>query len=342
MRKNFLILMLLTLLPLAGWAQTATLGDVAVGEYTYGDATLPVPVVKDKDGAILTVTTHYTVSTNAYKDEACTQEVTSKKNLEGGTTYYLKITGAGAYVGQEKAVHFTVKKKALKITVNTIFQRDYLSEVEPVINTATDLTFDAFATTDPFDDSFASLGGTLTYTYAGKGNKDYPGGEYDITFSGLTSKNYEITYAPKKFTIVGTDLSGETVNVKAGTAFADKTYKGAAFVPADLTGLKLTWGAKELVQGTDFEITKGTGNWTDAADNTHKYNVVFKGNYSGTKLDFASFNIKQAPVTVTCEDYAIDYDATDHKTTEYKTLVTFTWMGLVGADVANYAPWLEL
>lgn len=329
--------MLTVLLPLAGWAQTATLGQVAVGEYTYGNTTLPVPVVKDSEGAILVEGTHYTVSTKAYKDEACTQEVASLDKLEGGTTYYLKITGAGAYVGQEKAVHFTVKKKALKITVNTVFQRDYLSATEPVINTATDLAFDAFATTAPFADDFAKLGGTLTYTYAGKGNKDYPGGEYDITFSGLTSKNYEITYAPKKFKILGTDLSGEAVSVKAGTAFANKTYKGAEFAPADLTGLVLVWNTKELVEGTDFTIAKGTsGDWKSAGAG-HMYTVNFKGNYSGTKVNFGSFTIDQAPVTVTCEDYAIDYDAADHKTTEYKDAVTFTWMGLVGADVANYA-----
>lgn len=370
--------MLLALLPLVGWAQTATLGQVAVGEYTYGNTTLPVPVVKDSEGAILVAGTHYTVSTKAYKDEACTQEVASLDKLEGGTTYYLKITGEGAYVGQQKAVHFTVKKKALKITVNTVFQRDYLSPDEPVINTGTDLAFDAFATTDPFADNFAKLGGTLTYTYAGKGNKDYPGGEYDITFSGLTSKNYEITYAPKKFKILGTDLSGEAVSVKAGTAFANKTYKGAPYTPADLTGLKLVWGTKELTQGTDFDIILNDGySLTGDADivdgktyytkegvvytavatpvaadlddyyeldadayvgaQDWGYDVKFKGNYSGSKANLSTFTIVPAPVTVTCEDYEINYNGNDHKTDEYAGAVTFTWMGLVGADVANYA-----
>ncbi len=391
MRKHFLLFLLTALLPLVGWAQTATLGQVAVGEYTYGNTTLPVPVVKDSEGAILVKETHYTVSTNAYKDEACTQEVTSLDKLEGGTTYYLKITGEGAYGGQTKAVHFTVKKKALKITVKTNFQRDYLSATEPVIDTDHDLEFAAFA----FADDFKKLGGTLTYTYAGKGNKDYPGGEYDITFSGLTSKNYEITYTPKKFKILGTDLSGEAVSVKAGTEFANKTYKGAKFVAADLTGLVLKYGSKELVQGTDFDIelndadvaavaehysqidaavdledgvtyytasdgstytvyedgvseaNNGNNYWeffpaTPAVPaylnvGVHNYDVKFKGNYSGSKANFGTFTIVPAPVTVTCEDYAINYDAADHKTTEYKDAVTFTWMGLVGADVANYA-----
>lgn len=323
----------MALLPLVGWAQTATLGQVAVGKYTYGDAALPVPVVKDSEGAILTAITHYTVSTDAY--DKSTNAVVARENMKGGQELYLKITGAGAYVGQEKKAFFTVQKKVLNIGVTPALQRNYLGTVEPVL-AAGDWTAPELVTGAPWSDAKADLG-TLTYTYAGYGKPEYNGGEYDITFSGLSSDCYEIKYPAKKFKIVGTDLSLETVNVKAGTEFADKTYKGAAYAPADLTGLKLTWGAKELVQGTDFEITKGAGNWTDAADDTHTYNVVFKGNYSGAQNDFATFNIKKAPVTVTCEDYEINYDATDHKTTEYKTLVTFTWMGLVGADVANYA-----
>ena len=245
--------MLLTLLPLAGWAQTATLGNVAVGEYTYGQTALPIPVVKDVEGSILEEGLHYEVSPTAYKEEACTNSV-ALTAMKGNTTYYLKITGVGAYIGQTKVVHFTCKKKALKITVNTDFQRNYLGTVEPTITWPGDCTFDAFATTDPFTDTPASLGGELTYTYAGKGNKDYPGGEYDITFSGLTSDNYEITYTPTKFKINGTDISGEVVTVKTGTAFADQTYKGAKFVAADLTGLVLKYDSKELVQGTDFDI----------------------------------------------------------------------------------------
>lgn len=245
--------MLLTLLPLAGWAQTATLGNVAVGEYTYGQTALPVPVVKDVEGSILEEGLHYEVSTTAYKEEACTNSV-ALTAMKGNTTYYLKITGIGAYIGQTKVVHFTCQKKALKITVNTAFNRDYLSTVEPTITWPGDCTFDAFATSGGFTDTYASLGGELTYTYAGKGNKDYAGGEYDITFSGLTSDCYDISYTAKKFKINGTNISGETVTIKDGTAFADQTYKGAQFVAADLTGLVLKYGTKELVQGTDFDI----------------------------------------------------------------------------------------
>ena len=377
MKKHFLLLVM-ALMSLTGWAQTATLGDVGVGIYTYGDDALPIPVVKDSEGAILTVTTHYTVSADAY--DKTTNLAVNKQDMKGGQELYLKITGAGAYVGQEKKAYFTVQKKTLNITVATAFTRPYLGTVEPTI-AAADWAAGAgeLENAAPYSDTYAELG-TLTYTYAGYGNPEYNGGEYDITFSGLSSDCYDIKYPAKKFTIVGTDLSGETVTVKAGTAFANKTYKGAKFTAAELTGLKLVYGTKELTQGTDFTIELNdadvytlTADATVAAGKTYytlaggvytavaapvdadiatyyelttpqyinagvcNYDVKFKGNYSGTKAHFGTFTIDPAPITVGMEDYEITYDNTDHKTTEYAGAVTFTYMGLVGADVANYA-----
>jgi hypothetical protein len=72
MRKHFLILMLLTLLPLAGWADNLEFGTVEVGDYTYGGTDVPVPVVKDIEGSILTNTVHYTYdNTYVYKNATC-------------------------------------------------------------------------------------------------------------------------------------------------------------------------------------------------------------------------------------------------------------------------------
>lgn len=323
----------MALLPLVGWAQTATLGEVGVGKYTYGDDDLPVPVVKDSEGAILTVTTHYTVSADAY--DKTTNAVVNKEDMKGGQELYLKITGAGAYIGQEKKAYFTVQKKVLHINVTKALQRDYQGTIEPTLD-GTDWSIAAgdLEDGDPWFDTKGDLG-TLAYTYAGYGKPETAGGEYDITFSGLSSDCYAIEYPAKKFTIVGTNLSTETVTVKAGTAFANKTYKGAEYTPADLTGLTLVWGTKELVQGTDFTIAKGSGDWK--AVGTPSYTVNFKGNYSGTKADFATFKIDKAPITVSMEDYEITYDNVDHKTDNYSGAVTFTYMGLVGEDVANYA-----
>ena len=217
-----------------------------------------MPQVKDSQGAILVENTHYTVVAGVFKDEACTQAVANLKDLKAdGTKYYRKVEGKDTYVGKSKTAWFTVNKKTLNITVNTNFERNYNTETEPTIEAnAWDGTgfVNNASSTGGWTDTKAVLTGTLQYTYAGKGNKTYPGGVYPITFSGLSSDNYDIKYPTKNFTIVGTNLTSETVTVKQGTAFADKTYKGDFYTAADLTGLKLVWGEKELVQGTDFDV----------------------------------------------------------------------------------------
>ena len=260
MRKHFLILMLMALLPLAGWAQTADFGQCSVGDYTYGDANLPVPLVKDNQGGTLKPTDgFYTVSNKAYAEQACTTAV-NLEDMVAGHTYYLKITGVAntPFAGKSTTVYFTVQKMVLNITTNVDFSRNYNTLPDPDI-TINDWEAAELKTGEPWNDTKAELG-TLAYTYAGKGIQNYDGGEYDITFSGLSSDNYDIKYPSKKFTIVGTDLSGVTnLQVKNGTAFAAKTYKGASYTIADLTGLRIVYGEKELVQGTDFDVTLNYG-----------------------------------------------------------------------------------
>ena len=257
MRKHFLLLFLLTLLPLAGWAQTATFGEMSLGNYTYGDLTLPVPQVKDSEGAILNTNDHYTVVEGAFTDEACTQKVTNLKDLKADETkYYRKVQGKGTYVGQSKTAWFTVTKKTLNITVTTDFKRGYNTTADPTIGT--DWDGEGFVNTSGqtggWTDTKDVLTGTLQYNYAGKGNRTCPGGVYPITFSGLSSDKYDIKYPTMNFTIVGTNLSSANVTVKQGTDFADKTYKGDFYTAADLTGLRLVWNNTELVQGTDFDV----------------------------------------------------------------------------------------
>ena len=252
MRKHFLILMLMALLPLAGWAQTATLGEMTLGIYTYGDNALPLPQVKDVQGAILTKDVHYEVVDGAFTDAECQHAVTALSALKAdGTQYYRKVNGIGTYVGQSKTAYFTVKKKTLNITISTNFHRAYNTTGDPTIASG-----DWNSTDFAFSQTKSVLGGTLAYDYAGKGIKTHPAGEYPITFSGLTSDNYDIKYpTDKKFTIDAINMTGQTVTVKEGTAIADKTYKGYTYTAGDLTGLKLVWGTKELTQGEDFDVT---------------------------------------------------------------------------------------
>ena len=420
MRKHFLILMLLTLLPFSAWADV-NFGTIQVGDYTYGDAAFPIPLVKDSEGgSILTEGTHYTVSLTAFNNEDCAVgHAVALEDMKGEGDYWLLITGKNAYAGKTRAVKFNVHKKVATVTVTTGFTRAYLSSVEPAINWGTYVTINDLADGAPYLDTKGDIdGSSFNYTYAGKGKPSYNGGEYPITFSGLSSDCYTFTYTPTNFTITGTDISGEAVSVKAGTAFADKTYKGAKFVVADLTGLRLIYDTdKELVQGTDFDITLTdmdvaltyyTGNQLkaivtavdalanddtalgdanaaainavqgttytatttrgDAAEygtfkttvgalpstddpttyvktpakiayqtvGAHNYNVVFKGNYSGTKNNFATFNIVQAPLSVDVDDIEVTYKGTAYTNqASLGVAPTFKYYGFVGADVAG-------
>ena len=269
MRKHFLILMLLTLLPLAGWADNLEFGTVEVGDYTYGGTAVPVPVVKDIEGSILTNNVHYTYdNVYVYKNATCLEadKVTLSNAVKAGETYYVKVTGIDAYVGKTAAPSFTVQKKKVTIEVLKTLSRNFGATTEPQIGTADSewkvSTSTPLAWGEDKTVLLASGKTTLGYTYDGKGDPTKPGGEYTITYQDYdNTKNYDITVPTNhKFTIVGIDLSGATVTVKTGTTFADKTYKGAAFTAADLTGLVLEYtpasGPKvELTQGTDFTVS---------------------------------------------------------------------------------------
>ena len=208
MRKHFLILMLMALLPLAGWAQTAQLGDMALGFYTYGDDAFPVPVVKDNDGAILTVGIHYTVTDGAFKDEACTQAITTdaadRKTMKAdGTKYWRKVEGktGTAYEGQVAKAWFTVNKAKL----NVAYLADALDRQFGTNPTALDATkFSPVAAAAPydglqFDDEFNT--GTAKDVKKGSAPTGYStedvnaGNDKEVTFvGGWTADNYEITY----------------------------------------------------------------------------------------------------------------------------------------------------
>ena len=269
MRKHFLILMLLTLLPLAGWADNLEFGTVEVGDYTYGGTAVPVPVVKDIEGSILTNNVHYTYdNVYVYKNATCLEadKVTLSNAVKAGETYYVKVTGIDAYVGKTAAPSFTVQKKKVTIEVLATLSRNFGATTEPQIGTADSewkvSTSTPLAWGEDKTVLLASGKTTLGYTYDGKGDPTKPGGEYTITYQDYdNTKNYDITVpTDHKFTIIGIDLSGATVTAKTGTTFADKTYKGAAFTAADLTGLVLEYtpasGPKvELTQGTDFTVS---------------------------------------------------------------------------------------
>ena len=327
MRKNFLILMLMSLLPLAGWAQTVTIGEVGIGEYTYGNALPTDAVVKDSEGAILTKGTHYNISAGAFSDEACTVAVEIAAMKTNGTKYYRQITGIGAYAGQTKAVYFTVKKRPVTINYTASLDRTYGDDpvalnaaianytVDGSTPLAAGETWGAGAATD-IQKGSAPTGYSTADNNAGTGKK--------VTFvGGWTADNYEITYAAT-LTIAPKSIVGCTITAEQG----DVVYTGNA-----ITGVyTVKDGETTLVAGKDYtvETVKNvTANF--------KPQIFGKGNYdSSTKITATTgFAVTPAPITVSIDDLEVTYNNTDQKDQSSNGSLKFNYSGIVGADVAN-------
>ena len=293
MRKNFLILMLMSLLPLAGWAQTVTIGEVGIGEYTYGNALPTDAVVKDSEGAILTKDTHYNISVGAFSDEACTVAVEIAAMKTDGTKYYRQITGIGAYAGQTKAVWFTVKKRPVTINYTASLNRTYGDDpvalnaaiANYTVDVSTPLaageTWGAGAATD-IQKGSAPTGYSTADNNAGTGKK--------VTFvGGWTADNYEITYAAT-LTIAPKSIAGCTITAEQG----DVVYTGNA-----ITGVyTVKDGTTTLVAGKDYTVetvTNVTANF--------KPQISGKGNYDpATKITATTgFAVTPAPITVSSD-----------------------------------------
>ena len=117
MRKHFLILMLLTLLPLAGWAaEPLSSVKLSVANVTYGTAAL------DPDEDFLASwdnNLQYGLDViwdgKIYSNQACTTEVTELATASVGT-YYVKFTGGHYYEGTS-VCQFRVLKAPLYVSI---------------------------------------------------------------------------------------------------------------------------------------------------------------------------------------------------------------------------------
>jgi len=366
MRKHFLILFLMALLPLAGWAQTAEFGEMSLGEYTYGANTFPVPQVKDSEGAILNVGVHYTVDDHAFKDEACTQAIDETQTAQlaamkadGTTKYYRKVTGKGTYVGKSKVAWFIVKKADLTLTYEAnALDRTYGQN--PVALDETKFTASGMV----LSQTWASIkkgsmptGYTTADNNAGNGKK--------VTFiGGWTADNYNIKYnvtlniSPKNISTLaeivteqgnvvytGKDIVGQYV-IKDGTTTL--TQGTAATATAAATGDFYVTAVKDVVySGSDAKV-----GW-DGTNKLYKPVITFQNNYTGTISPAVGFKVTPAPITVSIDDIEVTYTGhnwKDHNFVNAQTATAasgttpaipavaaakFNYSGIVGDDVAN-------
>ena len=321
MRKHFLLLFLMTLLPLAGWAQIHVLQDseVSISDFVYKgtiDALeLPKPAVHVDGVGDLDLGTGFTWDGKYYSDAACTTEVT----LRNVGTYYVKVVGVeGEGYGGSARTSFKVVAAQLTVAIkatdsdagdNVAYIIKNYGEQNPNL-TGTGIaryvriiglkTGDVAA--DVFDGTALGYTQTQSAANAAAGASVPLEGKtaYALTWTGLTPKttnnNYEITWPSTKMLIQRIALT--TSNLKVPTITnAPEEYTGEIQTEPTYTvkyqnGTALT----TLTKGTDFTISyKVTIGAAEPADvtvvggvpqikNAGLYKAIFTGtgNYEGS------------------------------------------------------------
>ena len=125
MRKHFLILMLLTLLPFTAWADDLSQGKIVIPSTYYGyaptctsnNATTEIKVY-NKVNVQLTKDTDFTFD-GFFSDPQCNNALTEDevKALDALTTVYVKVTGINTY---EKSLINTFEIKKVPLTVEHV------------------------------------------------------------------------------------------------------------------------------------------------------------------------------------------------------------------------------
>ena len=238
-----------------------------------GVAQEPAPVVTF-NGMTLEKDVDYTVS---YENNV---------NVGTATATVTALANSTKYSGSASKT-FSITKKAL--TVKADNKKVTYGDDAPQYT----VSYDGFVN----NETKAVLSGTLSLTCSYVKNQS-GAGTYDITPSGLTSANYDITFTKGTLTI-----RKKTLEDGFMSKVADLTYNGKAQEPAPT----LTYDGITLVEGKDYVLSyinnKEVADATDAAAPVVTASAVKNSNYSGAATQ--KFNIKKAPLTVKAADVNI-------------------------------------
>ena len=355
MRKHFLILMLMALLPLAGWAEEAlspeTEGlEVAVANRGYGGADL------DPANGDIRVTLNSSDIPSTYwevegyyetKDGAKKEHVA---NLSVGTTRYVKINFKGVYTGYAWG-EFEVTKGVIVYTVKndnyfTTTYRAALPDNNIAANDAVTATLNGVAIDANNLANYLTVG-TITYTTNATTTSPV-GNNYTLSFTGITlvdATNYELQPAEQKLTINAAAITAgnNTLFNFANNYTAAYTYTAAEQKPT----VTITWNhdndnsttAVTLTEGTDFTVAYKVNNAVVASPTnvaTYSAYITGIGNYTtagegGIAVEGLNFQIGKAPLTIRTISQTKVYDGQQFD----PTTAQFSISGRVGADATK-------
>ena len=337
MRKHFLLLFLLTLLPFTGFAANLSEGTLLVPNLPYGTnaAThFAMDGFKLTVGGVVIEKSGYEIE-GYYKTNGGAR-FTDVNTFEVRTdVYYVKVKAKGDNTGELQGT-FQVVKRPLTISFSTtegkntkVFDNNATPEVYTYTlkDGATDVTADA-----------ADYG-----LQVGRANPtNYNVGSYAFTYS-VSATNYTLTREEgntNKYEITKKDLAELTVDFDFNAEEGGYTYSGveqaptitaAQFQNADVT-FDTYWYTTEITN-----VNLATLNTDDAVktiearvgDNKYYAMIVGKGNYTGRKfVDTWKFNIAKKAANVKLTKKTKVYDGVEGD----PTIVKINYTGLVPAD----------
>ena len=227
-------------------APTVTITAVATSDKYAGETTKTFTINKKamEDGFIANIASLVyngvaqepapVVTFNSMTLAAGTDYTVAYSNNTNAGTATVTCTGQGNYSGQAQKT-FSITKKALTVTADNksvTFGDDAPTYTE---------SYDGFVN----NETNAVLGGTLAFACDYVKNQS-GAGNYDITPSGLTSSNYDITFTKGTLTVGKKALEdGFIANI------ASLVYNGVAQEPAPV----VTFNGMTLVKGTDYTVS---------------------------------------------------------------------------------------
>jgi len=260
------------------------------GTYTYTGAE-QTPSAEDLSVTLAGFTPTYSV-------------VAATNNIDAGEAT-VTLTGTGNFAGTAEQ-KFTIGKAPLTVTVNAA-EVTY-GDAAP----AYEVTYDGFVN----GETAAVLGGALSFSGYDQGDAV---GSYDIIASGLTSKNYDISYVDGKLTVNKAQIAKPTL------APSNLVYNGKA--------------QSVILNIADERYTLNGATQTDADDYTAKVVLSDKKNTKWadeTDEDFSlTWKIAKAPLTVTADDKTITYgDDAPRYTVTYSGFVNNETAAVLGGTLS--------
>lgn len=360
MRKHFLILMLLSLLPLAGWAADGDITEPTPKNITYTGTAQALITAGGVEGVGYKL--YYAATTSASEAPNWTAFSETIPTGTNAGVYYVYFAWYNTSNGQHSPIEKKVSVELKKAELTSGASNDYKAPVK-----ATSLGYTGEAQTLIVAGAYGDTGseakcGTFTYSLTENGTytAELPKGTDAKTYTVYWKLSGSGNYKEVKGSVADAEIVAATLPAFAADKYIFTVPAGAKYVynGADQTNLptiKVQLDPEDdatiLTSGKDYEVKwYKDEDYTEAE--TPKYasvakyyaRVEGKGNYSGdinatTKTDW-SISVEKKPVMVYVESMERIYDGENNEdevisTNHYVKNANIIATGLVPADVAT-------